>query len=145
MNVFDRLLTLQLTWRDAVDILVAAVIIYSILALLRGTRAMQVSIGLMILGSNIPIFSAIPATVYGYAATVALAMIGPMPGTVINCPQLTLLRARSSISSVTLSMRASRYSQSSTMSPIILSIRGDSTSVRMARICGSCCRRKRGP
>lgn len=52
MNMFDRLLTLQLTWRDIVDILVVAVIIYSILALLRGTRAMQVSIGLMILGST---------------------------------------------------------------------------------------------
>ncbi len=52
MNVFDRLLMLQLTWRDAVDIIVVAVIIYSILALLRGTRAMQVSIGLMILGST---------------------------------------------------------------------------------------------
>lgn len=52
MNLFDRLLTLQLTWRDAVDILVVAVIIYSILALLRGTRAMQISIGLVILGST---------------------------------------------------------------------------------------------
>jgi hypothetical protein len=29
----------------------------------------------MILGSNISIFSAIPATVYGYAATVALALL----------------------------------------------------------------------
>lgn len=52
MNVFDRLLTLQLTWRDAVDVIVVAVIIYSILALLRGTRAMQISIGLLILGST---------------------------------------------------------------------------------------------
>jgi hypothetical protein len=51
------------------------------------------------------------------------AMIGPMPGTVINCPQFTSVRARASISSVTLSMRSSRYFQSSTMSPIILSIR----------------------
>lgn len=52
MNLFDRLLTLQFTWRDAVDIVVVAVIIYSILALIRGTRAMQISIGLMILGST---------------------------------------------------------------------------------------------
>lgn len=52
MNLFDRLLTLQLTWRDAVDILVVAIIIYAILALLRGTRAMQISIGLVILGST---------------------------------------------------------------------------------------------
>ena len=34
-----------------------------------------VGVGLMILGSNISIFSAIPATVYGYAATVALAFL----------------------------------------------------------------------
>ncbi|SRR5581483_3703559 len=49
---FDRLLSLQFTWRDLVDVLVVAVIIYSILALIRGTRAMQITIGLMVLGSS---------------------------------------------------------------------------------------------
>src|SRR4051794_34964216 len=49
---FDRLLSLQFTWRDLVDVLVVAVIIYSILALIRGTRAMQITIGLMLLGSS---------------------------------------------------------------------------------------------
>ncbi|HEX6158823.1 MAG TPA: diadenylate cyclase CdaA [Thermoanaerobaculia bacterium] len=53
MNVFDRLLSLQFTWRDAVDIVIVAFIIYSILALIRGTRAMQISLGLMLLGSTI--------------------------------------------------------------------------------------------
>lgn len=52
MNVFDRLLSLNFTWRDAVDILIVACIIYSIFALIRGTRAMQISIGLVILGST---------------------------------------------------------------------------------------------
>ncbi len=52
MNVFDRLFQLELTWRDAVDILIVALIIYYILALIRGTRAMQISIGLMLLGST---------------------------------------------------------------------------------------------
>jgi len=52
MNWFDRIVSLQFSWRDAVDVLVVAVIIYAILALIRGTRAMQVSIGLMILGST---------------------------------------------------------------------------------------------
>lgn len=52
MNWLDRLVSLQFTWRDAVDVLVVAVIIYYILALIRGTRAMQVSLGLMILGST---------------------------------------------------------------------------------------------
>jgi diadenylate cyclase len=52
VNVFDRLLSLNFTWRDAVDIIIVACIIYSILALIRGTRAMQISIGLMVLGST---------------------------------------------------------------------------------------------
>jgi diadenylate cyclase len=52
MNVFDRLLSLSFTWRDAVDIVIVAFIIYSIFALIRGTRAMQISIGLVILGST---------------------------------------------------------------------------------------------
>ena len=52
MNFFDRIFTLQFTWRDAADILIVAIIIYSILALIRGTRAMQISIGLMVLGST---------------------------------------------------------------------------------------------
>ena len=52
MNWLDRLVNLQFTWRDAVDVLIVAVIIYSILSLIRGTRAMQISIGLMILGST---------------------------------------------------------------------------------------------
>ena len=34
-----------------------------------------IGVALMILGCKIPIFSAIPATVYGYAATVALALL----------------------------------------------------------------------
>jgi hypothetical protein len=34
-----------------------------------------VGVGLMILGSHIPLFSAIPATVYGYASIVAFALL----------------------------------------------------------------------
>ncbi len=49
MNVFEQLAP---TWRDAVDILIVAFIIYYILSLIRGTRAMQISIGLMLLGST---------------------------------------------------------------------------------------------
>ena len=42
-----------------------------------------VGVGLMILGCKIPIFSAIPATVYGYAATAALALLtNTVPGLV---------------------------------------------------------------
>jgi len=52
MSWFDRLLSLQFTWRDLADVVVVAFIIYSILALIRGTRAMQITIGLMLLGSS---------------------------------------------------------------------------------------------
>jgi len=34
-----------------------------------------IGVGLMVLGAKIPIFSAIPASVYGFAATVALALL----------------------------------------------------------------------
>jgi hypothetical protein len=34
-----------------------------------------IGVGLMILGSHIPLFSAIPATVYGYASIVAFALL----------------------------------------------------------------------
>jgi diadenylate cyclase len=49
MRFFDQL---DPTWRDAVDIIIVAFIIYYILSLIRGTRAMQISIGLMLLGST---------------------------------------------------------------------------------------------
>jgi diadenylate cyclase len=52
MNYWDRLISLQFTWRDLVDVAIVTVIIYNILALIRGTRAMQISIGLLLLGST---------------------------------------------------------------------------------------------
>jgi len=52
MTWFDRLLSLQFTWRDLIDIAVVTFIIYSILVLIRGTRAMQITIGLILLGSS---------------------------------------------------------------------------------------------
>lgn len=51
MSWYERLASLQFTWRDALDILIVAVIIHSILTLIRGTRAMQISVGLILLGS----------------------------------------------------------------------------------------------
>ncbi|HUJ14722.1 MAG TPA: diadenylate cyclase CdaA [Thermoanaerobaculia bacterium] len=52
MNLFDRVISLHFTWRDAADIIIVAFIIYYILALIRGTRAMQISIGLVALAST---------------------------------------------------------------------------------------------
>jgi hypothetical protein len=43
-----------------------------------------VGVGLMVLGAKIPIFSAIPASVYGYAATVALALLSNSVGSLME-------------------------------------------------------------
>ena len=74
MNLPDRLLSLQFTWRDAVDILIVALILYYILTLLRGTRAMQISIGMVVLAStffvarelDLPALEAISAQILFY-------------------------------------------------------------------------------
>jgi hypothetical protein len=47
-----------------------------------------VGVALMIFGTKIPLFSAIPATVYGYAATVALALLTNSVGGLVE-PTLT--------------------------------------------------------
>jgi diadenylate cyclase len=46
VNLLDRIATLQFGWRDALDILLVAFILYQILTLIRGTRAMQMAVGL---------------------------------------------------------------------------------------------------
>lgn len=74
MNVFDRLLRLNPTWRDAADVLIVALIIYYILTLIRGTRAMQITIGLMLLGGltfvaralDLPALEAISRQIFFY-------------------------------------------------------------------------------
>ncbi len=52
MSWYDRILSLHFTWRDAIDVLVVAFILYNILALIRGTRAMQITVGLVLLAST---------------------------------------------------------------------------------------------
>ena len=51
-SLIERLGAMQFTWRDSIDILLVAVILYNILALIRGTRAMQITIGLLLLASS---------------------------------------------------------------------------------------------
>jgi diadenylate cyclase len=52
MTLLERFEALQFGWRDAVDIIVVAFIIYNILMLIRGTRAMQMAIGLGIIAAT---------------------------------------------------------------------------------------------
>lgn len=49
-TLLDRIAALQFGWRDALDILIVAFILYQILNLIRGTRAMQMAVGLTVLG-----------------------------------------------------------------------------------------------
>jgi hypothetical protein len=79
------------------------------------------------------------------AATMALEMIGPIPGTVITLRQLSSAFASVSISSVTASIRSSSCLQSPARSLTMRTMRGESTSVRLARMSGSNWRRNRSP
>src|SRR5258708_32016502 len=74
MNWYERIVSLQFTWRDAVDIIVVAIVIYNILALIRGTGRMQVPIGLFVLVAsffvarafNLPALEAISRQTFFY-------------------------------------------------------------------------------
>ena len=68
------------------------------------------------------------------AATIALAMTGPMPGTVINSRQLSVPCASCLDLFGHPSIRSSRFLQSPLRSSMILIIRGDKTSMRVASI-----------
>ncbi|HEY5611902.1 MAG TPA: diadenylate cyclase CdaA [Thermoanaerobaculia bacterium] len=52
MTFYERLQSLQFGWRDAIDLAIVAIVVYQILRLIRGTRAMQMSIGLLLLGGG---------------------------------------------------------------------------------------------
>src|SRR5256714_3972355 len=79
------------------------------------------------------------------AATIALEMSGPMPGMLISRAQPWSCRASASISLERPSMRSSSRRQSPERSSMIRNMRGESTSVRLARMSGNSARRKRSP
>ena len=92
-----------------------------------GTRPIQAE-------KSRPLANAAPLPI---AATIALEMIGPMPGTVMTLRQLLSLFAKVSISLVTGSIRSSSCRQSLARSATMRTMRGDRTSVRLARMSGS--------
>lgn len=47
--LYDRLTSIEFGWLDVIDIVLVALVIYNVLVLIRGTRAMQMMIGLLIL------------------------------------------------------------------------------------------------
>lgn len=48
-SIFDKLQLLRFEWKDAIDIIIVAIVIYHVLALIRRTRAMQMAVGLLFL------------------------------------------------------------------------------------------------
>lgn len=48
-SLLEKIQGLQFGWRDAVDIAIVALLLYGVLKLIRGTRAMQMAIGLILL------------------------------------------------------------------------------------------------
>ena len=79
------------------------------------------------------------------AATMALEMIGPMPGTLISRSHPASRLASSSISPDKPSMRSSSRRQSEASSSMTRTMRGESTSGGVARMRGSSARKKRCP
>jgi diadenylate cyclase len=55
-GLIERFQSLQFGWRDAIDILIVAVVIYMVLHLIRGTRAMQMSMGIVVLAAGYFLF-----------------------------------------------------------------------------------------
>src|SRR5215467_10956491 len=79
------------------------------------------------------------------AATIALEMIGPMPGTLTNRSQPASCRARAVISPDKQSIRSSSLRQSSANPSMMRTMRGDSTSGGAVRIRGNSARKNRNP
>ena len=89
-----------------------------------------------------PLVNTSPAPI---AATIALEMMGPIPGTLISRPQPASWRAMASISFDKPSTRSSSRRQSPAKSSIMRTMRGDRTSGGVARMRGSSPRKKRNP
>ena len=51
MSALDRFQALQFGWRDVLDIIIVGFVIYNVLLLIRGTRAMQMTVGLLAIGA----------------------------------------------------------------------------------------------
>lgn len=50
-SFLEKLQILRFGWKDAIDVLIVAIILYNVLALIRRTRAMQMTVGILLLGA----------------------------------------------------------------------------------------------
>ena len=115
---------LSLTWRDAVDILVVAILIYSLLRLIRGTRAVQMVFGIVTAFAiyEVAVFAKLTA-----ARTVLQAVIFYLPLAVIVLFAQELRRALAAFGRNPVFAWASGYHAEETISDIVLAATSLST------------------
>jgi diadenylate cyclase len=115
---------LSLTWRDGVDILVVAVIVYSLLRLIRGTRAVQMVFGIVTTFAlyEVAVFAKLTAV-----RTVLQAVIFYLPLAVIVLFAQELRRALAAFGRNPLFAWVSGYHVEETISDIVLAVTSLST------------------
>jgi diadenylate cyclase len=115
-TLIERLGAMQFTWRDCIDILLVAVILYNILALIRGTRAMQMTIGLLLLASSYFVAQAfdLPAL-----EAISRQILFYLPFAIIVLFQLEIRRALARVGSNPVFALLSHRSQASIYDPVL--------------------------
>lgn len=110
---------LTVTWRDVVDILVVAVLVYSLLRLIRGTRAVQMVLGIVtaFVIYEIAVFARLTAV-----RTVLQAVIFYLPLVVIVVFAQELRRALAAFGRNPLFAWVSGYHAEETISDIVLAV-----------------------
>ncbi len=113
------ILHLSLTWRDAVDVLIVAVIVYSLLRLIRGTRAVQMVFGILtvFLLYEVAVFLKLAAV-----RTVLQALIFYFPLAIIVLFAQELRRALAAFGRTPFLAWFSGYHAEETISDIVLAV-----------------------
>ncbi|HSS45179.1 MAG TPA: diadenylate cyclase CdaA [Thermoanaerobaculia bacterium] len=110
---------LSVTWRDAVDILVVAVIVYIVLRLIRGTRAVQMVLGILtvFLVYEIAVFLRLVAV-----RTVLQALLFYLPLAIIVLFAQELRRALAAFGHTPFLARFSGYRAEETIANVVLAV-----------------------
>lgn len=121
---FGPLSHLSITWRDAVDVLILAVIVYSLLRLIRGTRAVQMVFGI------VTVFLLYEIAVYlrlGAVRTVLQALFFYVPFAIIVLFAQELRRTLATFGRTPFFAWFSGYHAEETISDIVLAVTSLST------------------
>ena len=124
---FSTFSHLSVTWRDAVDILIVAVLVYSLLRLIRGTRAVQMVLGIVTAFAlyEIAVFARLTAV-----RTVLQAVVFYLPLAVIVLFAQELRRALAAFGRTPFFALFSGYHAEETVSDLVLA----STSLSTRRV-----------